>query len=157
MTSVMKWLEKHLWWFGAAAVSRLRISHFVTLEICQRVCFHRYWNVYLDENKEMRVALHLSACKLQTVLLFPAVMLVAGEALWELQTGGIKLQLCIGKVVETRVYSTIMEFEQETVQTFVFEFIYMRRLKKPQHFDLVRSLSWWRGLECLMCIMESNY
>lgn len=46
----------------------------------------RRWDGYLDENLELWVALHLSACKLLTVFLFPAVMLVAGEALRELQT-----------------------------------------------------------------------
>lgn len=77
--SVVVWRRfDHLWF------KKFTLCH---SGMCQRVCFHRYWNVYLDENKEMWVALHLSARKLQTVFLFPAVMLVAGEALGELRTG----------------------------------------------------------------------
>lgn len=55
------------------------------------VCFHHLRGVYLDENKEMWVALHLPPCKFQTVFLLPAVMLIAGEALRELKTGETKL------------------------------------------------------------------
>lgn len=55
--------------------------------MCLHVCFHHHGSVYLNENKEMWVALHLPACKLQTVFLFPAVMLIAREALRELQAG----------------------------------------------------------------------
>lgn len=96
-------LEKHLWQnrFTVEALWHLRFKKFTLCHsgMCQRVCFHRYWNVYLDENKEMWVALHLSARKLQTVFLFPAVMLVAGEALGELRTGKKKkfqLKCCKG-------------------------------------------------------------
>lgn len=63
----------------------------------------------------MWVALHLSACKLQTVFLFPAVMVVAGEALWELQTGKKR----VGKVVKTKVYTPfIMESEMGWFKDF---------------------------------------
>lgn len=74
------------------------------------VCFHHLRGVYLDENKEMRVALHLPPCKFQTVFLFPAVMLIAGEALRELKTGekNVKLNGTVGEVAETKALRTFL-------------------------------------------------
>lgn len=39
---------------------------------------------HLDKSEEMRVALHLSASELETVIFLPAVVLVGGEELVEL-------------------------------------------------------------------------
>lgn len=98
------------------------------------MCFHRYWNVYLDENKEMWVALHLSACKLQAVVLFPAVMVVAGEALWELQTGEKKKVKTLERWLKQEYTAHLLwNFRRDGSNvSFVFEFIYMRRLKKKK-------------------------